>query len=102
MRATMGKRYTRSKKSKDDIRHIVQKSLVDFGEQQTRNYMRGLEETFQMLANTPNMGTVLAFSPSKQYRYHRYTSHVIYYRQRKADIFIVRILHKQMLPELNL
>ncbi|MEE8057984.1 MAG: type II toxin-antitoxin system RelE/ParE family toxin [Pseudomonadales bacterium] len=96
--------YTKSKKTDQDIKHITKQSISDFGERQTDKYLNGLEESLQLLADKPKLGRVLTHGnlTKKEYHCHRYVSHVIYYRQRKRDIFIVRILHKKMLPEKHL
>ena len=95
--------YTKSKLADKDILHITKRSLEDFGEKQTDKYMNGLEETLIMLAGTPDRGRVFTHGITKiSYFFYRYTSHIVYYRQRKNDIFITRILHKKMLPEKHL
>lgn len=95
--------YTRSKRADQDIKHITKQSIFDFGELQTDKYLAGLEETLQLLADNPKLGCGYTSGKTKtDYHYHRYVSHVIYYRQREQDIFVVRILHKKMLPEKHL
>ncbi|PCJ62747.1 MAG: plasmid stabilization protein [Bacteroidetes bacterium] len=95
--------YTKSKLADRDISHIVMRSLEDFGEQQTDKYMNGLEEILNFLADNPNRGRVFTHDTTKRsYFFYRYISHVVYYRQRKNDIFITRILHSKMLPEKHL
>jgi toxin ParE1/3/4 len=67
------------------------------------DYLADLEETLQLLADNPKLGCGYTSGKTKtDYHYHRYVSHVIYYRQREQDIFVVRILHKKMLPEKHL
>jgi toxin ParE1/3/4 len=86
--------FVRSNKADVDITSIAKRSIHDFGVIQTRKYMTGLQDSFQMLADNPKLGcTYLG------YFYFKYKSHVIYYRQRKSDIFITRILHEKMLTE---
>lgn len=95
--------YTRSKKSTQDIREITKRSIEDFGEAQTLRYMAGLKERVQLLADRPDIGRRFTHTHAKQqYLFFRYESHVIYYRKREIDIFIVRILHSKMLPEKHL
>lgn len=95
--------YTRSKKSTQDIREITKRSVDDFGVARTLEYMAGLKERMQLLAERPDIGRGFAHTRSKQqYLFFRYESHVIYYRKRKSDIFIVRILHSKILPEKHL
>ncbi len=99
----MTSKYHRSKKTKQDIQQIAKRSLIDFGEQQTLKYMAGLKATLQMLADDPDHGRTFTHSVTERaYLFYRYVSHVVYYRKRKNDIFIVRILHTKMLPEKHL
>lgn len=93
-------KYVKSKKVDHDIVHITAQSFSDFGERQTLKYIDGLIETLQMLADTPELGRDYVHATTQRsYLFHRYISHVIYYRKRKNDIFLVRILHTKMLPE---
>jgi len=99
----MANNYTLSQKGKQDILNITNRSMEDFGERQTRIYMAGLESFLQELANNPNLGRVYTHSKTaKEYLYRLYTSHVVYYRLRKNDIFILRVLHQRMLPAKHL
>jgi len=96
-------KYQRSKKTKQDILNITKRSLDDFGERQTIKYMDGLNEAMQGLSDCPDKGREFVHSKTRRvYLYHRYVSHVVYYRKRKNDIFIIRILHTKMLPEKHL
>jgi len=95
--------YTRSKKSTENIQKITKRSMEDFGETQTLEYLAGLKERMHVLADRPDIGRgFLDTRTEQQYLFFRYESHVIYYRNRKSDIFIVRILHSKMLPEKHL
>ena len=95
--------YTKSKRADQDIKHITKRSILDFGERQTNIYMEGLEETLEMLAKDSERGRTFTHSITKRtYQHYRYVSHVVYYRQRKHDIFIIRVLHTKMLPEKHL
>ena len=99
----MTDKYHRSRKTKQDIQRIAKRSLVDFGEQQTLKYMAGLKDALQMLADDPDCGRTFTHNiTEKTYLFYKYVSHVVYYRKRKNDIFIVRILHTKMLPEKHL
>lgn len=90
----MAKAFTRSNKADLDINKITKWSLSNFGRNQTLLYMAGMDAHFQTLAENPNIGRTYL-----NYFYSRYESHVIYYRQRKNDILIARILHKSKLPK---
>ena len=96
----MPNKYTKSKRADRDIIEITVRSLIDFGEQQTIKYMDSLTERIQWLADNTEQGSSYTHRKTgREYQYYNQGSHVIYYRQRKNDIFIVRILHKRMLPE---
>lgn len=96
----MPSKYKKSRYADQDINKITKRSLKDFGELQIDKYMEGMEEIFETLADHPDFGRTFIHGTTKtEYRYYRYVSHVVYYRQRKNDIFIVRILHIKMLPE---
>lgn len=93
-------KYKRSKRTKRDIVSITERSVEDFGEKQTREYMQGLKAAMQVLADNPDKGREFTHRKTGvEYLRYNYVSHVIYYRKRKDDIFITRILHARMLPE---
>ncbi len=99
----MQAKYTKSKRADHDIKHIIINSMADFGEVQTDKYMQGFESALCELAAMPNKGRVFVSDRTAQeYLRYRYVSHVIYYRKRQDDIFIVRILHEKMLPKNHL
>ncbi len=85
--------YTKSKKTDQDIKDITKRSISDFGETQTDKYLSGLEQCLQLLADNPDLGRTCN-ELRQGYQRHEYESHIIFYRKRKNDIFITRILHK--------
>ena len=99
----MPAKYLTSKLADHDIKQIVKRSLNDFGESQTSRYMNGMRAVLQTLAENPDSGRVFTHRNSgAEYLRHTYVSHVVYYRKRQDDIFVVRILHAKMLPENHL
>lgn len=95
--------YTKSKRADRDIVEITIHSFNDFGEVQTLEYMGALTKRLHWLANNPECGhSFVSNRTGREYRYYNQVSHVIYYRLRKNDIFITRILHKRMLPSKHL
>lgn len=96
----MSSTYTISKRADLDIMKITLRSLTDFGENQTNKYMAGMKAALDAIADTPSLGRPFTHkNTTRKYLYYRYVSHSVYYRHRKNDIFIVRILHTKMLPE---
>ena len=96
----MANRFTLSKKAVLDIKAITLKSLADFGFPQTDKYVKGMKTTLQSLADERIVGKEFTnIESGRVYFHYRYVSHTIFYRRRKNDILIVRVLHKRMLPE---
>jgi toxin ParE1/3/4 len=96
-------KYTLSNRTKLDIKKIATHGMEDFGEAQTIKYMASFKEKMQFLANYPEVGREFLNSRTgNQYLFFPHESHVIYYRKRQDDIFVVRILHHKMLPEKHL
>ncbi len=92
-----------SRAAENDIASIVRDSIASFGDAQTTTYMAAIEEALTMLAAHPDMGARFTHDRSRRtYRRYRCGSHIVYYRKREADIFIVRLLHERMLPEKHL
>jgi toxin ParE1/3/4 len=96
-------KYVKSNRAARDIEQIVMRSMEDFGELQTDKYVGGLEDILSILADTPEIGLSFLHDETKtEYHRYRYISHMVYYRKRESDIFIVRILHIKMLPAQHL
>ena len=89
----MPNKYIKSKKADRDIFDIYKKSAETFGTQQTDKYLEGLEYSLQLLADSPDLGRSCDYL-RKNYHRHEYKSHIIFYKKRKNDIFIMRIIHK--------
>lgn len=66
-----------------------------FGPIQADKYSNGLHNCLQLLANNPNLGRSCG-EIKAGYQRHEYQSHIIFYRQREHDVFIIRILYKGM------
>jgi toxin ParE1/3/4 len=92
--------YTKSKRADRDLKSIIIRGMTDFGEAQTDKYIAGLHDKMQLLAERPDIGREYVHSRTQlTYLCFPHESHMIYYRKRKDDIFITRILHVRMLPE---
>jgi toxin ParE1/3/4 len=84
--------------AKNDLLSIFSFTLQNWGEDQARVYAKKLSNCFEMLAQSPNIGTkrnnlfnqALSFSMG---------SHIIFYRENKplkTQIEIARVLHQSM------
>ncbi|TNH06491.1 type II toxin-antitoxin system RelE/ParE family toxin [Testudinibacter sp. TR-2022] len=93
--------YKLSKLAEHDFAKITRYSLINFGAQKASDYLLSLENALLRLAASPLIGkkctaidTTLMSFPHQQ--------HTIFYRVRKNDIFVVRILHQQMETKLHI
>jgi toxin ParE1/3/4 len=85
-----------SSKAKSDLIKIAKYTQLTWGIPQRNNYLKILDNTFQLLANEPELGLNCDYIREGYCKYPQ-ASHVIYYKEYKnSQIFIVRILHKSM------
>lgn len=88
-----------SREAKADLKSIARYTDAEWGYEQTDLYLRRFDQSFQKLAETPNLGQRCEdIRPG--YRRYPHGSHVIFYRQAEdGTVEIIRILHKRMLPD---
>ncbi len=91
------KRFRLSRAAENDLRRIWRDGKKDWGEAQAEEYLRALDESFQLLGEYPAMGHHCD-EIRADYRSFPKGEHHIYYRAEGAGIFIVRIRAQRMLP----
>ncbi len=89
------KPYTYSKRAEKDLIKIYKHTVKEWGLKQAGIYDQGLESTIFLLADNPALGRQ-SDDIKTGYRRFEYGRHIIFYRNRKSDIFILRILHDSM------
>ena len=87
--------YSLSSKAAADLDGIYEYTILTFGLPQARNYLLGLHECFQMLADNPLYGRS-ATELATNLRRLEYQSHVVFYVPREQGVLIVRVLHQSM------
>ena len=87
--------YALTEEATGDIKNILERSITDFGLQQTELYYNSLKNCLELLGINPEMGGV-ADDIMPGYRRFPHQSHVIFYQTVENGILIVRILHKRM------
>jgi toxin ParE1/3/4 len=87
--------YKLSTECEIDVSEIYEYGIDKFGLNQAQEYLIGLHELFQALAENPTIGRDASeFYPSlKRFVY---KSHMIFYLQSESDTFIVRTLSQSM------
>jgi toxin ParE1/3/4 len=81
-----------SKRARDKLLDIHERSCEMFGQYQANAYQAGFEKTFELLAMFPAIGR-LADETRPGYRRHRYQSHYIFYTLEPDHIVIRNIIH---------
>lgn len=88
-------RFRVSRAAQADIREIGRYTQRQWGKDQRRVYLNGLNESFHLLANTPLLASERqGFDPPV--RIHPYGKHLIVYVIEVDGILIVRVLHQSM------
>ena len=87
--------YKLSGKASADVEDIYEYTIVNFGIEQARTYLHGLDDCFNALAENPLRGRAADELASELRRY-EYQSHVVFYREVGQYTLIVRVLHKSM------
>jgi toxin ParE1/3/4 len=91
----MPNRYIYSKGAESDVSQIYQDTAKKRGIAQADKYDAGLENSMQLLADNPDLGRK-SDEIKEGYHRHEYGRHIIFYKKRKHDIFIIRILYDAM------
>ena len=88
-------KYTYSVRAERDVKKIYLDTAKQWGMAQADKYNAGLEDSLNLLTDNPELGRECDYI-KKGYRRHEYERHIIFYRKRKSDILIVRILYDAM------
>lgn len=83
--------YQLTKKAESEIESIYEYSIVNFGLRVAQDYLSGLQDCFELLADHQSFGTDYGFIATGLLRY-EYRSHSIYYQPTDYGILIVRVL----------
>ena len=87
--------------AENDLIHIRQFTLENWGGLQSNKYIMELNETINLLCNNPDIGVECKDIMTESYRFPS-KSHVIYYQILKNRLIIFAVLHKNMVPQSHL
>jgi len=88
-------RFRVSKAAQADIREIGRYTQRQWGKDQRRVYLDGMNARFRLLANTPLLAAERQ-TLDPPVRIHPYEKHLIVYVIEDGGILIVRVLHQSM------
>lgn len=80
--------YRLSRAAQFKLTEIYEYSLLNFGEQRADAYLLSLHESFERLANMPQMGRLW-----RRWRRHEHAEHVVFYEVSGDGILVVQIFH---------
>jgi toxin ParE1/3/4 len=86
--------YRLTRQAQSDIKAIYHYTVEYFGERQAREYLDGLDYSFDLLTDNPKLGRLW---DGKGRRY-VYKSHLVYYRIVKDEIVLTRIRNARQQP----
>lgn len=84
-----------TKQGRADIKAIYRYTVKEWGKQQAEDYKKALADSFKSLSASPKMGR-LRPEIAKEIRSFPGLKHIIYFREIKGGIAVVRILHHAM------
>jgi toxin ParE1/3/4 len=93
--------YQLTKMAQRELEGIYEYSILNFGLEKARSYVKGLHACFGTLADNPSMGRDYSHVREK-YRRHEYEQHSVYYKITKTGVLITRILGPGQDPIRNL
>jgi len=95
------KPYKLSKNARADVKNIMLYTLREHGIGAADKYHTELKSTFSLIENNPRIGIIFS-TRRKTMRRFVFRQHNIYYKERSAEILILRILHHKQDPTQHL
>ncbi len=87
--------YSLSPKAAEDIDGIYEYTILNFGLERAREYLSGMHDRFQYLAENPMHGRT-ADQLATELKRMEYRSHVVLYLPKDNGVRIIRVLHSSM------
>jgi plasmid stabilization system protein ParE len=95
------KRLRISGPARHDLERIGEYTRAEWGAAQRRKYLGQIKDGFKAVRDTPGIGA-RRDDIHEGLRAHPVRKHVIFYRETKSDVTVVRVLHQSMSPDLRL
>ncbi len=89
--------YVFTEKAESDLEKIIDYTVEHWGYAQANQYVGGLEEVAQILADNPDIGMIRDDLSSELHSF-LYERHILYYITDSYGVCIVRVLHASMDP----
>ena len=89
--------YRIGPRAESDLAGISDYTVDQWGWRQADTYVDSLSECFQLLADSPGLGRPSDLIAASVRRF-EHGSHVVFYKEARDGIEILRVLHRSMLP----
>jgi toxin ParE1/3/4 len=90
-----------SDEAEADLRAIIRFTTNQWGAERAQSYVGSLRDRMVLLLDYPELGPACDDISAGLRRY-PFVSHNIFYRLRRNEVRIVRVLHRRMSPEAHL
>ncbi len=84
-----------------DLESIGEYTRAEWGAAQKRKYLDQIKDGFKAVRDAPGIGT-RRDDIHRGLRAYLVRKHIIFYRETKSELTIVRVLHESMNPDLHL
>ena len=88
-------KFVLSKKADDDLAGIFEYGIVNFGIERATEYLLGINDKFNLISNNKELGRT-ADEISKDLKRVSQNRHVIFFKEMKGSVMIVRDLRREM------
>lgn len=88
--------FTLTQRAKADLKAIARFTENRWGREQRYKYIKQFDDTFNMLADTPEIGNKCNYIKENYLRFPQGSHNIFYYVTSQNSIQIIRILHKKM------
>ncbi|MBD9643748.1 MULTISPECIES: type II toxin-antitoxin system RelE/ParE family toxin [Pantoea] len=94
--------YQLTDEARQDLVDIRRFTMQNWGDAQSKIYLRRLQETLRTLAEMPTLGKSRALDVAEGVLSFPYVSHMVYYQPGQKGIIILAVLHQSRVPATHL
>ena len=87
--------------AQQDLKAIRRYTVDRWGQEQSRKYLEGMQNTIRLLAEFPVQGLARQDVDAGVFSF-PYGSHMLYYRLEEEQLMVFAVLHQRMVPERHL
>ncbi|TDQ37012.1 type II toxin-antitoxin system RelE/ParE family toxin [Thiopseudomonas denitrificans] len=93
----MAAAFRLTRDAQQDLTAIRRYTVQQWGQEQSRKYLEGMQSTIRLLAEFPAQGLARQDVDGGVFSF-PYGSHMLYYRLEKNQLVVFAVLHQRMTP----